>query len=129
MGWRPDKREWDKMLLAEIKKIPDLELMKGDVSKAFLLFAEAGADALWDALWEAAEESPTKTFTIDTRDINVFTEEVKRNFLVCPICGKEVLIYTDGNGTVFSLCPDDGTNVALASPLEVDDNKKEVENE
>ena len=26
---------------------------------------EAGASAMWDALWKLAEQSPTKTFTID----------------------------------------------------------------
>ena len=36
---------------------------------------EAGADAMLGALYKLAEESPTKTFTIDSRVINIY--EVK----------------------------------------------------
>ena len=39
-----------------------------EVIKAY----EAGADAILTALWKMAEESPTKTFTIDARVVNVF---------------------------------------------------------
>lgn len=35
---------------------------------------EAGADAMMDGLFKLAEESPTKTFTIDSKGINVFKE-------------------------------------------------------
>ena len=35
---------------------------------------EAGADAMLKALWKMAEESPTKTFTIDSRVVNVFED-------------------------------------------------------
>ncbi len=31
---------------------------------------EAGADAMYSALWKMAEESPTKTFTLDTNATN-----------------------------------------------------------
>ncbi len=33
---------------------------------------EAGADAMYEALWKLAEESPTKTFTIDANLYQVF---------------------------------------------------------
>jgi len=45
---RPDG--WDKILLEEIKKIPDPELLKGNLDMAFLFFAEAGADAMLEGL-------------------------------------------------------------------------------
>jgi len=32
---------------------------------------EAGADAMLEALYKLAEESPTKTFTIDSKVINI----------------------------------------------------------
>lgn len=35
---------------------------------------EAGADALLEALFQMAKESPTKTFTIDSRVINIFQQ-------------------------------------------------------
>jgi len=36
---------------------------------------ECGADAMLEALYKLAEESPTKTFTVDSRVINIY--EVK----------------------------------------------------
>jgi len=33
-------------------------------------FFEDGADAMLEALWKMAKESPTGTFTFDTREIN-----------------------------------------------------------
>lgn len=51
MAWknnRPDR--WERILLAEVKKVPDPELLKGDLPQALLLFAEAGADAMMEAL-------------------------------------------------------------------------------
>lgn len=42
--YRP--KGWEKALLEEVKKIPDPELLKGDMTKALLLFSEAGADAM-----------------------------------------------------------------------------------
>ena len=74
MNWRPPG--WDKALLEEVKKIPDPELLKGDMTKALLCFSEAGADAILGELFKLAKESPTKTFTIDSRTTNVF--EVKK---------------------------------------------------
>ena len=44
---------------------------------------EAGADAMLTCLWQMALESPTGTFTIDSRVVNIFevddeyTEDVK----------------------------------------------------
>ena len=43
-------KDWSKHLLKEIKKMPDPKLLKGDLSKALTLFAEAGADAMLEAL-------------------------------------------------------------------------------
>jgi len=48
--WRPKEKEWAKVLLTEVKKIPDPKLLKGDIPAALILFAEAGADALLKAL-------------------------------------------------------------------------------
>lgn len=48
--WRPEKRDWAEMLLVELKKVPDPELLKGNIPEALLLFAEAGADAMLKAL-------------------------------------------------------------------------------
>ena len=53
--WRPTN--WGKLLLAEIKKIPDPELLEGNVPKALLLFAEAGATAMYKAIREATSKS------------------------------------------------------------------------
>lgn len=33
---------------------------------------EAGTDAILDAIWELAKESPTGTFTFDSKTINVY---------------------------------------------------------
>ena len=38
-----------------------------DVGQAY----EAGADAMYNALWKMAEESPTKTFTLDANVIRM----------------------------------------------------------
>lgn len=35
---------------------------------------EAGADAMYSALWKLAEESPTKTFTLDANVVNIYKE-------------------------------------------------------
>ena len=35
---------------------------------------EAGADAMYDALWKMAEESPTKTFTLDVNAVNIYED-------------------------------------------------------
>lgn len=48
MSWRPDG--WEKVLLGEIKKVPDPELVKGDLTAALMMFAEAGADAILKAI-------------------------------------------------------------------------------
>lgn len=52
--WRPKKEIWDKLLLKEVEKVPDPELLKGDLPEALLMFAEAGADAIVRALKENA---------------------------------------------------------------------------
>jgi len=36
---------------------------------------EAGADAILKALWKLAEESPTKTFTLDANVVSIYREE------------------------------------------------------
>ena len=36
---------------------------------------EAGADAILDAMWKLAEESPTKTFTIDANCNQVYSQK------------------------------------------------------
>ena len=40
---------------------------------------EAGADMILGALWKLAKESPTGIFTIDSRTINVFSDEEIRD--------------------------------------------------
>lgn len=74
--WRPD--DWDKCPCDNCSdkvddkygRFCDLACRKWTMWQNY----EAGADALWKALWKLAEESPTKTFTIDSRVINVYTE-------------------------------------------------------
>jgi hypothetical protein len=52
--WRPDN--WEKILLVEVKKIPDPKLLKGNLDEALLLFTEAGADAGIKALIKEIEK-------------------------------------------------------------------------
>ena len=33
---------------------------------------EAGADELWEGLWQMAKDSPTGTFTIDSREVYIY---------------------------------------------------------
>jgi len=70
--WRP--KNWSNPFISERdyfnKKYGHQE---GDsVSNRDIADFEAGADALWDALWKLAEESPTKTFTIDSNEVSVY---------------------------------------------------------
>ena len=53
-NWRPDN--WERHLLNEVKKVPDPELLKGELVEALLLFAEAGADAMLEALYNEQVE-------------------------------------------------------------------------
>ncbi len=50
------------------------DLYKG-VSRSEILIFEAGADAILDAMWKLAEESPTKTFTIDANCNQVYSQK------------------------------------------------------
>lgn len=67
MNYRPD--DWEKIVRAEC--------YDGDNVYRELDTFEAGADAMLGALFELAKKSPTKTFTIDSRAINIFSEEEK----------------------------------------------------
>ena len=63
MTWRPDN--WEHTRSVWLEQNYTTGKMK---QKTF----EAGADALLEALFKLAQESPTKTFTIDSRESQVF---------------------------------------------------------
>ena len=69
MDWRPDKWAYQRNRYFKHNQ------PKPPYYKTRQLDFEAGADAMLEALWRLAEESPTKTFIIDSRDINIY--EVK----------------------------------------------------
>ncbi len=57
------------------KENPQLALELELQHQAFRLGQEAGADAYEEALFKMAEESPTGTFHVSSRVINIFTNE------------------------------------------------------
>ena len=59
-AWRP--KDWEKTRL---------NTAPGMLSRELFAF-EAGADAMLKALFKLAEESPTGTFVIDSKKVNVF---------------------------------------------------------
>ena len=75
-GWRPEgwKNPFDEeieSMEAECRKRgidPTWHGEAGVGQKAY----EAGADEILEGLWKLAEESPTKTFTIDARGIHIY---------------------------------------------------------
>ena len=68
MNWRPEG--WD-------KKQPDARCSLANVNCIPKLTSfEAGADAMLEALFKLAQDSPTGTFTIDSKVINIY--EVKK---------------------------------------------------
>ena len=66
--WRPDNKEWVRQR--------NIYFQRNNLPRPYYKIRqkdfEAGAAALLDALFKLAEESPTKTFTIDSGGINVF---------------------------------------------------------
>ena len=58
--WRPE--DWERVVSLHYNHRKVLRI------KAF----EAGADAILDALFKMAKESPTGTFVIDSKEVNVF---------------------------------------------------------
>jgi len=81
--WRPDKEIWDKLLDSiRFHHGNELEDKTGKLEYSHLMLVEAGADALLTALFKLAEESPTKTFTIDSRVIGVYEEKTLGNVLI-----------------------------------------------
>lgn len=69
--WRPDKKEWEE---DKFYKCMDLTEGGGTYRSIYEVF-EAGADAILDALFKMAKESPTGTFTIDSKVVII--QEVK----------------------------------------------------
>ena len=63
MNWRPEN--WDNPFGGIFSVPTDADY------EAF----EAGADAMLAALWKLAEESPTKTFTLDANVISIYRGE------------------------------------------------------
>jgi len=61
--WRPE--DWDAL---------DIYATIESISTTGIDYIEAGADGILSALFKLAEESPTKTFTIDSRIINIYKE-------------------------------------------------------
>ncbi len=50
--------------------------VNGEYKENFMTNAyETGADAILDAMWKLAEESPTKTFTIDANCKQVYSQK------------------------------------------------------
>lgn len=71
--WRPPDWEVIKIIIEHYAE----QFGEGDHEKWLITddtrdLIEAGADALLKALWKLAEESPTKTFTIDARGIHIY---------------------------------------------------------
>ncbi len=69
--WRP-KEGWGNPYTIKARQLgrPTTAALAEKLYSAY----EAGADALWNALWELAEQSPTKTFTIDANKHQVYEE-------------------------------------------------------
>ena len=67
--WRPD--DWDTN--NEMRKAGQVSKQPFHMKWAF----EAGANAMLKALFKLAEESPTKTFVIDSRVISVYSGEIE----------------------------------------------------
>jgi len=66
MKWRP-KDKWQNPYI-----LYDWEA--NDMESRYNIF-EAGADAMLETLWKLAEESPTKTFTLDANVISIYRGE------------------------------------------------------
>ncbi len=78
MSWRPKEGWFNPFQYPENSyKKPENELEESAITLARLVpkAYEAGADAMFEALFKLAKESPTGTFTIDSRCINIY--EVK----------------------------------------------------
>ena len=73
MDWRPNKKEWAHQRSRYFEQNQPKPSYRQTRQKDY----EAGADAAIKALFKLAEESPTKTLTIESRVVNVFTEEIK----------------------------------------------------
>jgi len=73
MNWRPPN--WGNIYKdaygSSIDAAPEFAIQAGMQGLAF----EAGADAILKALWKLAEESPTKTFTLDANVVSIYREE------------------------------------------------------
>lgn len=65
-------KNWDKKISALLEKMP---LANSTEAKVFgMNCMEFGADAMLEGLFEMAKESPTGTFVIDSRVVNIFNE-------------------------------------------------------
>jgi len=73
MNWRPPN--WGNIYKdaygSSIDAAPEFAIQAGMQGLAF----EAGADAILKALWKLAEESPTKTFTLDANVVSIYRGE------------------------------------------------------
>ncbi len=65
--WRPEGWEKGREVLVD-RSLDNTTSYVEDIEIAY----EAGASAMYKALWKLAEESPTKTFTLDTNVVNVY---------------------------------------------------------
>ena len=73
MNWRPPN--WGNIYKdaygSSIDAAPEFAIQAGMQGLAF----EAGADAMLEALLQLAEESPTKTFTLDANVVSIYRGE------------------------------------------------------
>jgi len=73
MNWRPPN--WGNIYKdaygSSIDAAPEFAIQAGMQGLAF----EAGADAMLEALLKLAEESPTKTFTLDANVVSIYRGE------------------------------------------------------
>ena len=73
MNWRPPNwgNIYNDAYRSSIDVAPKFAIQAGMQGLAF----EAGADAILKALWKLAEESPTKTFTLDANVVSIYRGE------------------------------------------------------
>ena len=65
--WRPEGWDAEAIVVGTYQ-----ELTIESIAEKERNLVEAGADAMLRAIWQLAAESPTGTFTMDSRSVNIF---------------------------------------------------------
>ena len=83
MSWRPEG--WKTPNVMALKDVKPGFVMADQVrflDKSECEAFEAGADAILEALFKLAEESPTKTFVIDSQVIQIYRGEERTKIFI-----------------------------------------------